>query len=69
MPVLVLEVMLNELLGVLLKGLALVKITRLFTTKHDNLGITATVDNSNRIPVGLGAISLGTVAMVLHVEP
>ena len=53
MPVMVLEVVPNELLGVLLKGLAPVKIARSFTTKHGNLGITATVDNSNRIPVGL----------------
>ena len=60
---LVLEVMLNELLGVLLKGLAPVKITLSFTTKHGNLGITATIDNSNHIPVGLGAISHETLEL------
>ena len=60
---LVLEVVLNELFGVLLKGLASVKITRSFTTKHGNLGITATVDNSNRIPVGLGAINHETLEL------
>ena len=60
---LVLEVVLNELLRVLLKGLAPVKITHSFTTKHGNLGITATVDNSNRIPVGLGAISHETLEL------
>ena len=58
---LVLEVVLNELFGMLLKGLAPVKIARSFTTKHGNLGITATVDNSNRIPVGLGAINHKTL--------
>ena len=63
MHVLVLEVVLNELLRVLLKGLAPVKITRSFTTKHGNLGITATVDNPNRIPVGLGAISHETLEL------
>ena len=63
MPVLVLEVVLNELLRVLLKELAPVKITRSFTTKHGNLGILATVDNPNRIPVGLGAISHQTLEL------
>ena len=60
---LVLEVVLNELFGVLLKGLAPMKITRSFTTKHGNLGITATVENLNRIPVGLGAISHETLEL------
>ena len=60
---LVLEVMLNELLRVLLKGLAPVKITRSLTTKHSNLGITATVDNPIRILVGLGAISHETLEL------
>ena len=60
---LVLEVVFNELLGVLLKGLAPMKIARLLTTKHKNFGITTTVDNSNRIPVGLGAISHETLEM------
>ena len=41
--VLVLKVMLNELLGVLLKELAPMKIARSLTTKHRNLGITAVV--------------------------
>ena len=63
MPVLVLEVLLNELLGVLLKELALVKIARSLTTKHGNLGITATVDNLNRIPVGMGAINHETLEL------
>ena len=60
---LVLEIVLNELLGVLLKGLALVKIARSLTIKHGNLGITATIDNSNCILVGLGAISHETLEL------
>ena len=63
MPILVLEIVLNELLSVLLKGLAPVKIAHLLTTKHENLGITATVDNSNRILVGLGAINHETLEL------
>ena len=63
MPVLVLEVVLNVLLGVLLKGLAPKKLACLLTTKHGNLGITAIVDNSNRIPIGLGAISHETLEL------
>ena len=63
MPILVSEVVLNELLGMLLKGLAPVKIARSFTTKHGNLRITATVENSNCIPIGLGAISHETLEL------
>ena len=63
MPVLVLEVVLNELLGMLLKRLASVKIACSLTTKHGNLGITATVDNSNRILVGLGTINHETLEL------
>ena len=61
MPMLVLEVVLNVLLGVLVKGLAPMKIAHLLTTKYANLGITATVDDLNRILVGLGAISHETL--------
>ena len=57
MPVLVLEVVLNVLLGVLLKELTPMKIARLLMIKHGNLGITATIDDSNCILVGLGTIS------------
>ena len=63
MFVLVLEVVLNELLGVLLKGLAPVKIACLLTTKHGNLRITATIDNLNRIPIDLGTISHETLEL------
>ena len=59
----VLEVVLNILLGVLLKGLVPMKITRLFMTKHGNLGITATEDDSNCIPVGLGTINHETLEL------
>ena len=60
---LVLEVVLNELLGVLLKGLAPMKIAHLLTTKYGNLEITVTVDNSNNILVGLGTISHETLEL------
>ena len=63
MLVLVLEVVLNVLLDVLLKGLAPMKIARSFITKHGNLGNIATVDDSNRIPIGLGVISHGTLEL------
>ena len=60
---LVLEVVLNVLFGVLLKDLAPMKIDYLLTTKHGNLGITTIVDDSNRIPFGLGAISHETLEL------
>ena len=62
-PVLVLEVVLNVLLGVLLKGLAPMKIALLVMTKYGKLGITAIVDDSNHIPVGLDAISHETLEL------
>ena len=60
---LVLEVVLNEFLDVLLKGLAPMKIARFFMSKHGNLGITTTANNSNCISIGLGAISHETLEL------
>ena len=63
MHVLVLEVVFNVLSSVLLKGLVPMKVAHSFTTKHGNLGITATIDNLNSIPVDLGAISYETLEL------
>ena len=61
---LVLKVMHNILHGVLLKGLAPMKIAcSLTNSKHRNLRITTTVNDSNCIPVGLGAISYETLKL------
>ena len=61
--VFVLEVVHNLLLGVLLKGLLPMKIACLLTSKHGDFGIIATIDDSNCIPIGLGAISHETLEL------
>ena len=53
---LVLEVVLDVLFSVLFQILGLMKITHLLMACHRNLGITATVNNPNRIPVRLSAV-------------
>ena len=53
---LVLEVMLDVLFGVLFQRLGPMEIAHPLTAGDRNLGITATVDNPNRIPVCLSAV-------------
>ena len=57
MLVLVLEVVLNVLFDILLQRLALMEIASALSANHRNLGITATIDNLDCIPIGLSAIS------------
>ena len=57
MLVLVLEVMLNVLLGMLLQRLATMEIASALSARHRDLGINATIDNLDYIAIGLSAIS------------
>ena len=57
MLVLVVEVVLNVLFGVLLQRLASMEIASALSVEHRDLGITATIDNPDYIPIGLSAIS------------
>ena len=57
MLMLVLEVVLNVLLGVLLQRLAPMEIESALSARHRDLGITATINNPDCIPIGLSAIS------------
>ena len=63
MLMLVLEVVHNVLLGVLLQRLALMKIASALSARHKDLGITATIDNRDCIPIGLSAISHETLEL------
>ena len=58
MLMLVFKIVLNILLGVLFQGLPPMKIVRPLTTKHRDFGITISVDNQNRILVGLSVLAM-----------
>ena len=66
MLVLVLEVMLNVLLGVLFQRLAPMEIANALSAKHRDLGITTTIDNPDYIPIGLSAISHESLELLLR---
>ena len=57
MHVLVLEVVLNVLLGVLLQRLVTMEIASARSARLRDLVITATIDNPDCIPIGLSSIS------------
>ena len=57
MLVLVLEVVLNVLLGVLFQRLAPMEIASALSARHRDLGITIIIDNPDCIPIGMSTIN------------